>query len=88
MGASATAATDREAATEIANEIVLRDHQCKEKIYIRKTKTFMHIFVKRKRKKESSRNLHWHKWNADAAEGDELKVQTQNKSRDKKESMK
>jgi len=60
-GAPATAAADREATTEqrmSANEIVLRDHQCKKKTYIRKTKTSMHIFVKMKRKKESLRNLH------------------------------
>ena len=48
----------------------------------------MHIFVKMKRKKESSRNLHWHKWNADAVEGDELRAQTRNESKDEKESMK
>jgi len=41
-----------------------------------------------KRKKESSRNLHWRKWNADAVEGDELIVQTRNKSKDEKENMK
>jgi len=59
-----------------------------KKTYIRKTKTSMHIFVKMKRKKESSRNLHWHKWNADTAEGDELRAQTRNESKDEKESMK
>jgi len=48
----------------------------------------MHIFVKRKRKKESSRNLHWHKWNVDAAEGDELGAQIRNESKDEKESLK
>jgi len=41
-----------------------------------------------KRKKKSSRNLHRHKWNADAAERDELRAQTRNKSKDEKESMK
>jgi len=41
-----------------------------------------------KRKKESSRNLHWHKWNADAVEGDELRAQMRNESKDEKEIMK
>ena len=41
-----------------------------------------------KRKKESSRNLHWHKWNANAIEGGELRAQTRNESKDEKESMK
>jgi len=46
-GAPATAATDREAATEQrmpANEIVLRDHQCKEKnIYKKNENIYAYI---------------------------------------------
>jgi len=47
MGAPATAATDREAATEqqmSINEIVLRDHQCKEKnIYKKNENIYAYI---------------------------------------------
>ena len=61
-----------------ANEIVLRDHQCKEKKYIRKTKNIYAYICEDEEEEREFKKLTLHKWNADAAEGDELKVRTRN----------
>ena len=59
-----------------ANETVLRDHQCKEKNIYKKNENIYAYICEDEEEKREFKKLTLHKWNADAVEGDELRVQT------------
>ena len=91
--AAAEATTDREAATEQTkkstrnhedNERVLRDTNARKKTYIRKTKNIYAYICEDEEEEREFKKLTLHKWNADAAEGDELRVRTRNEGKDEK----
>jgi len=55
-----------------------------KKTYIRKTKNIYAYICKDEEEEREFKKLTLHKWNADAAEGDELRVQTRNEGTDEK----
>ena len=89
--APATAATNREATTEqrmSANEIVLRDHQCKEKNIYKKNENIYAYICEDEEEEREPKKLTLAQMECRCNEGDELRVQTRNESKDEKESMK
>ena len=71
-----------------ANETVLRDHQCKEKNIYKKNENIYAYICEDEEEEREFKKLILHKWNADATEGDELRVRTRNEGKDEKESLK
>ena len=56
----------------------------RKKTYIRKTKNIYAYICEDEEEKREFKKLTLHKWNADAVEGDELRVQTRNEGKDEK----
>ena len=56
----------------------------RKKIYIRKTKNIYAYICEDEEEEREFKKLTLHKWNADAAEGDELRVRTRNEGKDEK----
>jgi len=71
-----------------ANETMLRDHQCKEKNIYKKNENIYAYICEDKEEEKELKKLTLHKWNADAAEGEELRVRTRNEGKDETENMK
>ena len=55
-----------------------------KKTYIRKTKNIYAYICEDEEEEREFKKLTLHKWNVDAAEGDELKVRTRNEGKDEK----
>ena len=60
----------------------------RKKTYIKKTKNIYAYICEDEEEEREFKKLTLHKWNADAAEGDELRVRTRNEDKDEKESLK
>ena len=56
----------------------------RKKTYIRKTKNIYAYICEDEEEQRECKKLTLHKWNADAAEGDELRVRTRNEGKDEK----